>query len=62
MGALDLDGFQLLVFDHEVLPLGDLIAAPLVFGADRLARFLIDELLAQPIAGRCVDLPERNPL
>jgi hypothetical protein len=26
------------------------------------AHFLIDELLAQPIAGRFVDLPERNPL
>jgi hypothetical protein len=62
MGALDLDGVEFLVLDHEVLPLGDLVAAPLVLGGDRLAGFLIDELLAQPIAGRLVDLPERNPL
>jgi hypothetical protein len=33
-----------------------------VLGWDRLAGFLIDELLAQAIAGGLVDLPERNAL
>jgi hypothetical protein len=50
MGALDLDGFEFLVLDDQVLPLGDLVAAALVLGADRLTGFLIDELLTQPIA------------
>ena len=58
MGALDLDGFEFLVLDDQVLPLGDLVAAALVLGADRLAGFLIDQLLTQPIAGGLIDLPE----
>ena len=62
MGALDLDTVQLVVLDDEVLPLGDLVAAALVLGWDRLAGFLIDELLAQAIAGGLVDLPERDAL
>jgi hypothetical protein len=33
-----------------------------VFRVDRLAGLLIDELLAQPVAGGLVDLPERNAL
>ena len=51
VGALDLDGFEFLVLDDQILPLGDLVAAALVLGIDRLASFLIDELLTQPIAG-----------
>jgi hypothetical protein len=39
----------------QVLPLGELVAAALVLGVDRLAGFLIDELLTQPIAGGLVD-------
>jgi hypothetical protein len=62
MGALDLDGFELLVLDDQVLAFGDLVAAALVLGADRLAGFLIDELVAQPIAGSLVDLPEGDAL
>ena len=62
MGALDLDRFQFLVLDDEVLALGDLVAAAFVFWGDRLAGFFIDELLAQAIAGGLVDLPERDPL
>jgi hypothetical protein len=58
VGALDLDRFELLILDHQVLALGDLVAAALVLGADGLAGFLIDKLLTQPIAGRLVDLPE----
>jgi len=51
MGALDLNRLQFLLLDHQVLALGDLIAAPFVFGRNRLAGFLIDKLLAQAIAG-----------
>jgi hypothetical protein len=51
VGALDLDGVKLLVLDDQVLTLGDLVAAALVLGGDRLAGLLVDELLAQPIAG-----------
>jgi hypothetical protein len=58
----DLDRFELLVLDDQILPLGDLITAALVLGVDRLAGFLIDELLTQPIAGRLVDLPEGDAL
>ena len=42
--------------------LRDLVAAALVLGFDRLAGFLIDELLPQPIAGRLVDLPGGDAL
>ena len=47
MGALDLDCFQLVILDHEVLALGHLVATAFVFGGDRLMGFLIDELLAE---------------
>ena len=56
--SVDLDGFEFVVFDDQVLPLGELVAADLVLGVERLASFLIDELLTHPIAGRLVDLPE----
>jgi len=62
VGALDLDRFEFLVLDDQVLPLGDLVAAALVLGLDRLAGFLVDELLTQPITGRLVDLPEGDAL
>ena len=62
MGALDLDGFEFLVLDDQVLALSDLVAAALVLGTDRFTGFLIDELLTQPIAGRLVDLSEGNAL
>ena len=62
VGALDLDRFELLVLDDQILALGDLVAAAFVLGIDRLAGFLIDELLTQPIAGRLVDLPEGDAL
>ncbi len=62
VGALDLDRFELRVLDDQVLPPGNLVATALVLGIDRLAGFLIDELLTQPIAGRLVDLPEGNAL
>jgi hypothetical protein len=40
VAALDLDGFEFRVLDDQVLPLGDLVAAALVLGLDRLAGFL----------------------
>ena len=45
MGARDLDRVQFRVLDHEVVAFADLVAAALVLGSDRLAGFLIDELL-----------------
>src|SRR5229473_2236153 len=62
VGALDLDRFELRILDDEVLALGDLVAAAFVLGGDRRAGLLIDELLAQPIAGGLVDLPKRDAL
>jgi len=62
MGALDLDRVQFRVLDHEVVAFADLVAAALVLGSHRLAGLLIDELLAKPIAGGLVDLPESNAL
>src|SRR5215217_5947023 len=62
MGARDLDCFQLVILHDEVLALGHLVATAFVFGGDRLMGFLIDELLAEAIAGDLVDLPERNAL
>jgi hypothetical protein len=62
VGALDLDRVQLGIIDDEVLTLGDLITAAFIFGGDRFAGLLIDELLAQAIAGGLVDLPECDAL
>jgi hypothetical protein len=62
MSALDLDCVELLVLDDQVLALGDLVAAAFMLRGDRLAGFLVDELLAQPIVGYLVNLPEGNPL
>ena len=60
--ALDLQGLDLVVLDLDVDALVDLVAAPLVGGVHRLARLLIDQLLAQAIAGFLVDLAERDAL
>jgi hypothetical protein len=57
--AFDRNGVDLIVLDENVLVLGDLVAAALLAGLDRLARDIVDELLAQPVAGLAVDLPER---
>src|SRR5262249_33984891 len=62
VGAFDLDRIQLGIIHDEVLALGDLIAAAFIFGGDRFAGLLIDELLAQAIAGRLADLPECDAL
>ena len=62
VGALDLDRFDFRILCDEVLALGDLVAAALVLGSNRLAGLFIDELLAQAIAGGLIDLPECNAL
>ena len=62
VGALDLDGVELFIGDDEVFSLGDLVAAGFVYGADRRAGLLIDELLAQAIAGGLVNLAECDAL
>ena len=60
--AFDGDRLKLLILDLKIDALGIFIAPALVFGADGLLRHFIDELLAQPVAGLLVDLPERYPL
>ena len=62
VGALDLNRLQLLIFDEEELAFADLVAPGLLGAVDRFAGLLIDKLLAQPVTGTAVDLPERNPL
>ena len=62
VAAGDLDRLQLLILHEEILALADLVAAGLVVRLDGFAGLLVDELLAQPVAGLAVDLPERNSL
>ena len=60
--ALDRDRVDLLVRDLDIGALGVFVAAPLVGSLNRLARHLVDELLAQPVAGLLVDLAEGDAL
>ena len=60
--ALDLDRLDLLVLDQEIGVLRIFVSAALVGRLDRLAGDVVDELLAQPIAGLLVELAERHPL
>src|SRR5580704_2688220 len=60
--ARDLDRLQLLIFDEEILAFADLVAAGFLMSLDDFAGFLVNELLAQPVAGLAIDLAERNPL
>jgi len=50
--------FQLLVLDDQELVFADLIPAALLVRLDDFARDGIDQLLAQPVAGFLIDLPE----
>jgi hypothetical protein len=58
VGALDLNGFDLLGLYLDILTLGNLVAAALVVLVDDLAADLIYHLLAQAMAGLAVDLVE----
>jgi hypothetical protein len=60
--ALHLDRLDLLVLDQEICVLRIFVSAALVRRLNRLAGDIVDELLAQPIAGLLVDLPERHAL
>ena len=62
MVALDFDRLELVVLDHEVRALGIFEAPALVRGLDGLAGFVVDQLLAQTIAGFLVDLAKRHAL
>ena len=62
MVALDRDGVKLVILYGDVSVLRVLVAAPLVLIADWLSCNLVDELLAQAVAGLLVDLAERYPL
>ena len=56
VGAFDLDGFQLVLIDRDVVSFAELVAPALVFGINNAAGLLIDHLLAQAMAGAGVDL------
>src|SRR5262245_55428389 len=58
--ALHLDGLELVDLDVDAFV--DFVAPALVLGRDRLARLVIDQLLAQAVAGFLVDLPKRDAL
>jgi hypothetical protein len=62
VGALELDGLELVLVDLDIFPLAQLVAAAFVGLVDHLADLLVDHLLAQPIAGALVDLVEMRPL
>jgi hypothetical protein len=46
----------------DVFVLGDLVALAAVLAVDRLARLVVDQLLAQPVAGLGIDLAESDAL
>ena len=60
--ALDLDRVEFVILDHEVRALRVFVAAPLVRRLDGLARFVVDQLLAETIAGFLVDLAKGHAL
>src|SRR6185437_3545210 len=60
--ALDLDLLELVVLDHQVLALADLVAAPDVLALDHVAALAVDQLLLQPVAGLLVDAMEAHLL
>jgi hypothetical protein len=62
VAALDRDGVDLFVFDLQVDALVDFVPAPLVAGIDRLAGLLVDQLLAEAVAGLFIDLAEGDTL
>jgi hypothetical protein len=62
MIALDLHRLQLVVLEHDVLALGDLVALGLLLGLHRLAGLLVDELAAHTVASVAVERAKRDPL
>jgi hypothetical protein len=62
MAALNGDGVDFIVLDHDINAFARLVAAAFIRRFDRLARFFIDELLPNPISGDFIDLPKGNAL
>jgi hypothetical protein len=60
--AFDLDSLNLVIFNRDVLALPDFVSTAFVLGADGLARYIVNELLTQAVAGLLVDVAERNAL
>ena len=52
---------QFFVLDQQKLALSDLVATGFVGAIYGFTGLLIDQLLAQPVAGLAVDLAKRNP-
>ena len=53
--AFDLDGFQFVLFDLDILALLQFVPARLLFAFDHVAGLGVDHLLFQPVAGFPVD-------
>jgi hypothetical protein len=60
--ALDLDRVEFVILDHEVRALRVFVAPALVRRLDGLARFVVDQLLAETISGFLVDLAKGHAL
>jgi hypothetical protein len=56
--ALDRKGVEFIVVHRDVGVLGVFVAPALILALDRLSRDLVDQLLAQTVAGLLVDLAE----
>jgi methylglyoxal synthase len=61
VGAFDFNDVQLFVLNQHKLALCDLVATGFVGAVYRFTGLLINQLLAQPVAGVAVDLAKRNP-
>ena len=62
MAAFYRDGVDLFVLDLQVDAFIDFVATPFVVGIDGVARALVNQLLAEAIAGFLVDLPKGDAL
>ena len=60
--AVHLHGLELVVLEHDVLALGDLVALRLALGLDRLAGLLVDELAPHAISRLAIEGAKGNPL
>ena len=62
MCAFDFYLLEFFVLNNEVLVFADFVSAAFLLGQHGLTCFFVDQLLAQAVAGRLVDLLERDPL
>src|SRR5262249_28538604 len=60
--ALDRNGFELVVLEHEILALGNFVALGLIFRRNGLARLFIDVLAPNTVTGVAIEGAEGNAL